>query len=200
MKGKYQPVTPLTKSNTLVASKMVKARKAQDAVYRDLFTYRKEQTPKQRPSKSRELALCTCATCGGQLSRGQHVHCPKCWESQPGQEEQIRAKRGAAISNSKQVSKAWRESHPEGRVDLETYLTEILPMLQEVTLSTIMKACGVSKSTASTIRSGKFVPAERHLAALRNLSASRFNPIPEQATDRLQEQNAGLNTMEGRCI
>jgi hypothetical protein len=49
------------------------------------------------------------------------------------------------------------------------YLRDILPGLEGVTLSRIMEACGVAKSTASAIRSGTRVPKERHWEALSRL-------------------------------
>jgi hypothetical protein len=45
--------------------------------------------------------------------------------------------------------------YPGQKGDPEEYLRAILPGLQGVTLPRIMEACGVAKSTASMIRSGR---------------------------------------------
>ncbi len=165
MKGKYQAVTPLTKENHSAAQRTVKERKARESVYRDLARA-KEDTPKQQPTKAVEVALRNCVECGGPLSRGSHVRCPQCWESHPGQDFQTRNQRGAAISEKKALERQWREAHPGERGDPEEYRRLVLPGLRGIILSEIMRACDVSKSTASMIRSGKLVPAQRHWEAL----------------------------------
>ena len=168
MKGRYQAVTPLSSRKAVEARRAVKARKAKEVVYREVFT-REPPAPRQRPREGGEVALRNCRSCGGPLARGQHVNCPNCWEWQPGQDIQTRSKRGVAISESKVESRRWREEHPlEGR-DPEEFRRSILPGLESVPLSRIMKTCGVAKSTASAIRSGKRVPAERHWGQLLTL-------------------------------
>ena len=174
MKGKYQSVTPLTKENHSAAQRTVKARKARESVYRDLARA-KEDTPKQRPTKAVEVALRNCVECGGPLSRGSHVRCPQCWESLPGQDFQTRNQRGVAISEKKALERQWREAHPGERGDPEEYRRSILPGLEGVTLSQIMRACGVAKSTASVIRSGKLVPAQRHWEALGQIGPEGYS-------------------------
>ena len=72
-----------------------------------------------------------------------------------------RKKRGVAISEKKRENSRWREENPE-KMNPEEFREKILPGLQGVPLSEIMTACGVAKSTASAIRSGKRVPAESH--------------------------------------
>jgi hypothetical protein len=89
-------------------------------------------------------------------------------DSTSGQDFYTRRKRGEAISQSREKEKVWKEEHTL-RGDPEVYRREILPELERVTLSQIMGACGVAKSTASGIRSGKRVPSARHWEALRSL-------------------------------
>jgi CRISPR-associated endonuclease Cas1 len=168
IRGRYQPVTPLTGDNYVRAQREVNARKTQEAIYRDVFT-REGSSPKQRVKAEVKVPLRNCSTCGGQLLRGQHVNCPSCWELHSGQEFYTRKKRGEAISRSREEERRWREVHPS-KGDHEVYRREILPGLEEVTLSRIMDACGVAKSTASAIRSGKRVPTERHWEALRGMA------------------------------
>jgi len=107
----------------------------------------------------------------GPLSRGQHINCPTCWESKPGQDIYTRNQRGVAISESKRASREWREEHPLAKWDIEWHREAVLPGLEGVPLSAIVAACGVAKSTASAIRSGKSVPAERHWQSLKLLGA-----------------------------
>jgi len=169
MKGKYQPATPLTSTKAIEARQAVRARKTKEQIYRGVFS-RDSMAPKQRSRVEKGVTLSNCHSCGGPLSRGQHVNCPDCWESLSGQDIQTRKDRGRAISESKRVSREWREAHPLEERDPEKFRQSILPGLQGVSLSKIMQACDVSKSTASVIRSGKLVPAVRHwsrLAALR---------------------------------
>jgi hypothetical protein len=128
------------------------------------------QPPKQGPRPIDPVTLRNRATCGGPLSRGQHVNCPQCWESLPGHDFSTRSNTGKAISKSRGDSRAWREAHPSERGDPKWYQESVLPGLQNVPLSRIMGACGVAKSTASAIRSGKQVPAERHWETLDRLS------------------------------
>jgi CRISPR-associated endonuclease Cas1 len=165
MKGKYQPSTPLTGRRAIEARREVKSLKEAPAIYREVFP-RGPVAPKQSPRKGRGVDLRNCETCGGPLARGQHVRCPACWEGTAGQDIQTRRKRGAAISESKRASRKWKEEHPLEVRDVEWYRESILPTLKSVPLSTIMRACGVAKSTASRIRSGKSIAAERHWAVL----------------------------------
>jgi hypothetical protein len=167
VKGKYQPVTPLTGENHVRAQREVKKRKTQEAIYRDVFT-REGSSPKQRVKGEVKVPLRNCSTCGGQLLRGQHVNCPTCWSSTSGQDFYTRKKRGEAISRSREEERRWREKHPLRR-DPEVFQREVLPGLEGVPLSRIMVACGVAKSTASAIRSGNRVPMERHWEKLRSL-------------------------------
>ncbi len=171
VKGKYQPATPLTKKNQIVAQGEVKKRKSQEEIYRDVFI-RDETSSKQRVKKENRVIRRNCATCGGPLSRGQHVNCPACWESLPGQDLLTRKQRGSAISEKKRENSRWREGHPE-KMNPEEFREKILPGLQGVPLSKIMETCDVAKSTASAIRSGKRVPAERFWEPLKSLGDSR---------------------------
>jgi CRISPR-associated endonuclease Cas1 len=165
LKGKYQSATPLTGRKTIEASRVVKARKSKVEIYQGVFA-RDASTAKQQPRTEKRVTLGNCRTCGGPLSRGQQVNCPACWERQSGQDFLTRRQRGAAISKSKAESRKWRDEHPLQVKDREEFRRSILPGLQAVTLSAIMQTCGVAKSTASEIRAGKCVPAERHWESL----------------------------------
>jgi hypothetical protein len=170
MRGKYQPVTPLTGTNHVGAQRSVRKRKTQEAIYQDVFT-RETPPPRQRPRRDAKVTLRNCRTCGGPLARDQHVNCAECWERSAGQDFSTRMRRGEAISKARGVGKKWKAEHPGERGDAEWFRVNILPGLQDVKLSEIMRACGVSKSTASVIRSGKSVPSERHWEVLREFTA-----------------------------
>jgi hypothetical protein len=165
VRGKYQPVTPLTGTNHVRAQREVKQRKTQEAIYRDVFT-REGSTPKQRVKGEPPQPLRNCVECGGSLLRGQHLRCSQCWESIPDEVLSVRKKRGEGIAPAREEERAWRVEHPGERGDPDKYRTDILPGLEGIPLSRIMEACGVAKSTASAIRSGKRVPAERHWEGL----------------------------------
>jgi CRISPR-associated endonuclease Cas1 len=169
MKGKYQPATPLTAAKAIEARQVVRARKTKEQIYRGVFT-RDSTVAKQRSKVEKGVTLSNCRSCGGPLSRGQHVNCPDCWERLSGQDFQTRSNRGKAISESKSESRKWREEHPTEERDPEEFRQSILPGLEGVPLSEIMRSCGVAKSTASAIRAGKLVPAERHWDILDQLS------------------------------
>jgi uncharacterized Zn finger protein (UPF0148 family) len=169
MRGKYQPVTPLTGTNHIEAQRAVKKRKTQGAIYQDVFT-REAPGPKQRLRQDAKVTLRNCRNCGGPLTRDQHVNCPTCWESLAGQDFSTRKRRGEAIAKARGASSRWRAEHPGEKGDSEWYRKAVLPGLHEVPLSRIMEACGVAKSTASAIRSGQRVPAERHWETLSALT------------------------------
>lgn len=194
LKGKYQPVTPLTGRRAKEARQEVKTRKSKENIYEGVFT-REAPRPKQRPRGEGKVTLGNCRTCGGPVSRGQHVHCPSCWESLPGQDIQTRKRRGASISKSKREGRRWREEHPLVKRDPEEFRRSILPGLQGVPLSEIMRACGMAKSTASAIRSGKSVPAERHWDALKELAPDLAPPmgfvVPSQSQPSHERRTNG---------
>lgn len=74
MRGKYQPVTPLTYANHKKAEGVVKWRKIQEAINQDVFK-RESTGPKQRSRQGAVVTLRNCRTCGGPISRDQHVNC-----------------------------------------------------------------------------------------------------------------------------
>jgi len=85
----------------------------------------------------------------------------------------VRKRRGEAIAVAKEKEGRWKAEHPGPKGDPEWYRGSVLPGLKGVPLSRIMGACGVAKSTASAIRSGKRVPAERHWEKLAILVTDR---------------------------
>ena len=79
-------------------------------------------------------------------------------QADPRQAPELRGRRGAAIAARKQALREWEASHPGAAYDPDLFRREILPGLQDVTLSRIMEAAGISKAFASDVRRGKYVP------------------------------------------
>ncbi len=167
--GKYTPTTPLTRGNSLRAQASVIARSKRTYANGRLAQRATIRNPRQMAAEP-SVKVPTCVDCGGKLARGRHVRCPGCWEMVEGQDAVTRARRGAAISESQQALIRWREEHPGEAGDPEVFQRTIMPGLAGVKLSEIMAACGVSKSTASMVRSGKHRPALRHWEALSALA------------------------------
>jgi len=167
--GDYHEVTPLTGTKHRSAQARVRSRKAKSEVFREVARRADDQAPRQKPGGGGRRSLATCTTCGGPLSRDRHRRCPTCWEHQPGQDQRTRRRRGAAIAETRAELERWKTEHPGAQADPDMFRTEILPRLARVKLAEIMDVCGVAKSTASMIRSGKHVPALRHWDQLANL-------------------------------
>ncbi len=83
-----------------------------------------------------------------------------------------RARRGHAIAATRAELERWRQDHPGAVADAEHFRETILPGLASVRLREIMDALGCTKSTASLIRSGRFLPALRHWPKLAELAGA----------------------------
>jgi CRISPR-associated endonuclease Cas1 len=167
MNGKYTPITPLTGNKAKQAQIDVKTRKALQKIHTELRT-----NPKTTPQKTEKPRVehKNCIDCGGKLNRKQHLRCEKCWENQPQQSTTTREKRGKTISQQKQLNKTWKQAtkttpDPKAWEEIQTQITTI-------PLKRIMEACGISKTAASLIRSGKQTPHPRHWAILQALAAT----------------------------
>jgi hypothetical protein len=163
VEGKFRTSRPLTGGSRRQAQAEIKLRRAR-------VRAAASSHPNDRPEPRHELAskletAASCVECGGLLARSQHLRCPTCWESQPGQSEEARARRGRGIARTRAELEGWKRSHPESPLSLGDFAA-IREGLAQVKLSEIMAACQVSKSTASMIRAGRHVPALRHWEAL----------------------------------
>ena len=79
-------------------------------------------------------------------------------------------KRGEAIVEQRRRSRQWNRENPSGAGrDRAWFLREVLPKLDDVPLSAIARATGLSLATCSRYRSGARVPHPRHWDALREL-------------------------------
>ncbi|MHB8671750.1 MAG: CRISPR-associated endonuclease Cas1 [Acidimicrobiales bacterium] len=194
IEGKFKARTPLTGANHRAAQARVRARKAASAVAS--ASARQVPVAKQRSMDHPDLPLTRrCVECGDALSRDRHQRCPSCWAVQPGQDEATRRRRGQAIAAARAELERWRIDHPDAVADPEQFAEAILPGLATVKLRAIIEACGVSKSTASMIRSGRHVPAVRHwraLAKLANAGSQRDGPrtaVPAPSTRAARPSN-----------
>jgi hypothetical protein len=72
-------------------------------------------------------------------------------------------KRSEAIVEQRRRSREWKREHPDGcGYDKAWYLREIMPKLDDVPLSAIAIATGLSLAACSRYRSGARVPHPRH--------------------------------------
>jgi len=152
MAGKYVAHTPLTSRRQRSAQAAIKARKAaaQGAAI--------STAVRQRPSRSASAPRWSCPDCGGPVTNHRHVRCDACIASDPGQTPELRGRRGEAIATRKRALREWEDAHPSTAYDPEYFRREVLPALRGVKLVDIMEAARCSKSFASQIRAGKFMP------------------------------------------
>jgi len=86
----------------------------------------------------------------------------------PSKGGQAKAKRGGKNRQHMRDQAAWEAEHGM-EADPEVFRREILPPLQGVSLGMMAKATGLSQQYCSLIRRGKYVPHQRHWAALARL-------------------------------
>ena len=78
-------------------------------------------------------------------------------------------KRGQATADRKRETAVWEARH--GRlIDLTAFRREILPLIQEVPLSRLVKETGLSLRYVSQIRRGERVPHPKHWDSFREFS------------------------------
>lgn len=152
MEGKYQPVTPLTRSRTIAAQAAVKARKAAAS------NAASSSTKRQRPERVSAAKKWACPECGALVTNPRRVRCDDCIAADPAQSTEVRGRRGRAIAARKRAQAAWSNAHGDAPYDPELFKRDILPRLTEVPLDAIMDAAGCSKSSASDYRTGRRSP------------------------------------------
>ena len=96
--------------------------------------------------------------CGSPVTNHRHVRCEACIAADPKQTPEIRGRRGEAIASRKRALKNWEEKNGVPVHDADFFSREVLPDLKNAKLVEIMQAAGISKSFASQVRSGKFLP------------------------------------------
>jgi len=71
------------------------------------------------------------------------------------------------VSGGKRAIREWERQFGKV-VDLSVFEREVLPLIQEVPLSRLVRATGLSLRYCSQIRRGEKTPHPRHWQALRN--------------------------------
>jgi len=92
--------------------------------------------------------------------------------SDPAHTEEARRKQGLRAAANTRANRAWDESDGSTSDPLE-FQRDILPGLQSVPLSKIVKASGLSLRYSSLIRRGQKVPHPRHWKALGQLAQEK---------------------------
>jgi CRISPR-associated protein Cas1 len=164
VQGSYTPTTPLTARNQRGAQAVVKARKQVGRALHSRPASRSDSPPTTVTDAVKDSVV--CIDCGAPVARPRHLRCEQCWEATSGQARETRRRRGRAIAAQRAELEQWRRDHPGADTPRQHYIDVVLPQLAIVRLRDIMTATGLSKSTASTIRSGRIVPAQRHWPAL----------------------------------
>jgi CRISPR-associated protein Cas1 len=163
--GKWQARTPLTGRNHRAAQARVRARQQVAGTISRQSVDPRRQAQRVAP-RTAATVLATCVDCGGPLARSRHLRCTACLESTPNQTQDVRRRRGQAISAARSAQQAWRAEHPGAPIDRADFLATITPRLKEIPLRQIMQAAGVTKATASGYRNGKSVPHPSYWLAL----------------------------------
>jgi hypothetical protein len=81
------------------------------------------------------------------------------------------ARRASANVNRKREAREWDEQHGK-LVDLSAFQGDILPLIQQIPLSQLQRATGLSLRYVSLIRRGERTPHPRHWQALRRAASS----------------------------
>ena len=150
-----------------------------------------------RPKKQRSSSAAPkhCHTCGTATQSGR-TQCDTCLPSvqnehleemvkgaherlqelrdegrDPAHGNEAATRRGESVSANNRASTEWNR-HNE-RLDPDTFTTQILPLLQDVPLSAMVEATGLSKGYCSFIKRGIKAPHERHWESLRRLQRGR---------------------------
>jgi len=169
--GKWQPTTALTGNKARLAQAQVKARKI--AAARASADAPAARARARRARTDQSALFANCLRCGGQLSRSRHLYCETCQDDTPGHARETRRRRGQSIAATRAELERWKVEHPDDFADPQQFRDDILPGLANLRLRDIMTSCGISKASASTIRSGKHVPAHRHWAKLAALAGGQ---------------------------
>ena len=86
----------------------------------------------------------------------------------PAHGNEAATRRGESVSANNRASTEWNRNNE--RLDPEIFTNEILPLIQEVPLSAVVEATGLSKGYCSFIKRGIKIPHERHWPALKQLN------------------------------
>jgi CRISPR-associated endonuclease Cas1 len=172
--------TPLTESN----------RRADRARRRGRTAAPEQQPPVLQPERC-------CTRCGGRLPARDRTYCDDClphyqrdrYEAfiaagrdtfarrreagiDPSHGGAAAARRGATMARRKREEREWNTTHGETIADAGVFAREILPLIQDVPLSDLVRATGLSHPYLSQIRRGEKTPHPRHWPAFSGLGAN----------------------------
>jgi len=82
----------------------------------------------------------------------------------------VAARRAAKISANQQAARRFRAGAPRRGADPELFRSDVLPLIQGLSLRALEEATGVSKTWWSLVKRGKKVPQERHWPVLLQLA------------------------------
>ena len=153
-----------------------------------------ERKARQKPRNSApKPAGARCKQCGGEVPASfervtaRASYCPNCLSTRRqeiGRMIQSLPKRPRVVSKESSVKrslenageralrKQFDDEHSGEEWDPSVFQADILPSLQNLSLTTIARAIGVSTSTASKIRSGQGVPHPRHWEGLERVGTT----------------------------
>jgi hypothetical protein len=109
------------------------------------------------------------------VTNHRHVRCERCIDADPAQSPQVRGRRGAAIAARKRALAEWDQANPDTIHDPEMFRRDILRGLATVKLSEITATTGLSKSSASQVRAGKWTPHVSTWPALAELAGVKLD-------------------------
>jgi hypothetical protein len=177
-------------SSVKLATPLTEAHRRAERARRHNHTNPPTQARTPRPGRR-------CKRCGGELPHRSRVYCDDCLPHyqrdlyqalaetgraavaerraegvDPSHGGDAAERRGAKSARRKRVSREWETAHPGTIADRELFHREILPTLQGVPLSDLVRATGLTHSYLSQIRRGKKVPHPRHWPAFLSRTSS----------------------------
>jgi hypothetical protein len=156
---------------------------------------RREQT-RRSPQPPTPKPIPQCRRCGGPLPRRDRTYCDDCLPHYQREQYQhafhgsclaaieekkavgadpthgatAAARRAGTNVTRKREARKWDEQHGK-LVDLSAFQRDILPLIQEIPLSRLQQATGLSLRYVSLIRRGERTPHPRHWEAFSRLRA-----------------------------
>jgi CRISPR-associated protein Cas1 len=138
-----------------------------------------------------------CHRCGGPLPHRDRTYCDTCLPhyqhdryqafraagqaqkqaeraagTDPSHGGDAAARRGATRRTRAAEQAAWEKANPHVDADRTVFEREILPLIQEVSLSQLARATGLTGGYLAQVRRGAKVPHQRHWPALRRVGAT----------------------------